>query len=136
MIATREQQKARALELMPKLGLPEGYIKAFEKDSDYVGAYFSELWKNPLVKTLIKNLEQFNGIFVYYVTHEDFPWGECYTFLCVSKYVEDLKITDVKDYPNDGKIAWAWVENIDRPYMSEYGSVALKNKDGFLVRVG
>ena len=136
MIATREQQKERALQLMPKLGLPGDYIKAFAKDVNYVGEYFSELWKNPLVKTLIKNLEQFNEIFVYYVTHEYFPWGECYTFLCVSKYVEDLKITDVKDYPNDGKIAWGWVENIDRPYMSEYGSVALKNKDGFLVRVG
>ena len=136
MIATREQQKAKAFELMEKLGLPELYQRCVVGNEDFVGEYFAWEHEYPELSVLIKNLEKINGFYVYYVTHEYAWFGECYTLLCVSKYLEDFDHTDVRETKNGDKVVWAYVENISYPERSEFGSITVRKKtDGFLVRV-
>ena len=136
MIATREQQKAKALELMEKLGLPELYQKCVEGNPDFVGEYFAWELEYPELSVLIKNLETLNGFYVYYVTHSYSCFGECYSLLCVSKYLDDFQHTDVRETKNGDKVVWAYVENISYPERSEFGSITVRKKtDGFLVRV-
>ena len=71
---------------------------------------------------------------MYYVTRDFMTWGACFSFLCVSKYGEDLPRINVRECANGEKIVWAWVENIDNPQDSEYGSIVVINDKGFLVR--
>lgn len=136
MIATREQQKAKALELMKQLGLAELFIKGIEKSPNFVQEFFSAVWENPEVKTMLERLESEKGIFVYYVTHEETSFGECYSFLYVSSYLEDFSRQDIRESKNGDKVVFAWVENISSPTHSEFGSIVVSNECGVLVRVG
>ena len=67
---------------------------------------------------------------------ENCSFGECYSFLCVSKYLEDFPRTVVRKSKNGVVMVHAWVENITRPGWSEFGTIGERIKhDGFLVRV-
>lgn len=136
MKATREQQKAKALELMKKLGMDELFIEGLEKSPNFVPEFFSAVWDDVKVKAIVERLENERGIFVYYVTHEETSFGECYSFLCVSNYLEDFPRQDIRECANGDKLVYAWVENISRPAHSEYGSIVVSNECGVLVRVG
>ena len=135
MKVTREQQKAKALELLGKLGAHELYIKCVAESDDFVGNFFSWHTASGIVKTMVERLEREKGIFVYYVTKEIMPFGECFSFLCVSSYEEDLPRQDIRDCKNGEKLVFAWVENLDKPQYSEYGTIAVRNDNGFLFRV-
>ena len=135
MIATREQQKEKALELLRELGVHDLYIECVAEDTDFVKKYSAWHEANGKLKDLIESFERNTGAYVYYVTHEDCPWGECYSFLCVSKYSSDIPLTTVRKAKHGLMMVHAWVENLSRPECSEFGTIVVKLKnDGFLVR--
>ena len=137
MIATKEQQKDKALELLRELGVNDLYIDCVEEDTEFVKKYSAWHEASGKLKDIIENVERTTGAYIYYVTHNLFPWGDCYSFLCVSKYLEDFPLTTVRKGRNGLMFVHAWVENISRPECSEFGNIAVKIKqDGFLVRQG
>ena len=136
MIATREQQRDKALELMREIGVLPLYIDCVQEDMEFVKKYWS-MWNDGSgkLRELIENFERERGAYVYYVTHENCSFGECYSFLCVSKYLEDFPLTVVRKSKNGVVMVHAWVENITHPEWSEFGTIGVRIKhDGFLVR--
>lgn len=135
MIATREQQKKKAIKLLMKLGVHELFIHCVVCMENFVKDYFSADFKNPKLKGIIENFEKTTGSYVYYVLYNDCSYGECYSFLCVSKYEEDILRTDARRCTDGSLAVMAWVENITFPEKSEYGTIVVHNKYGFLSRV-
>lgn len=137
MNVSREDKKTEALKRMEVLGLFKPCIKAF-KDRDEVqlseqngGLY--EFSDNDVLNELVKNFEaQHNGL-VYHVIHTYTEFGELYNFLYVSDHSEEWEM-DNADL-TDGYV-FAYVENVDDPICSEFGTIAVKGKFGGLVRVG
>lgn len=133
MIATREQQRDKALELMREIGVLPLYIDCVQEDMEFVKNYWA-MWidKRGKLRELIEKFEREYGAYVYYVTQENWRFGNCYSFLCVSKYSEYF----VRKRKNGDVMVHAWVEYINNPEWSEFGTIGVRIKhDGFLVRV-
>ena len=130
-------QKEKALECMQKLDIYKPYIRKFEKDGtitlfERFGGYYITNDQEPELLNKIKEFEAETGSLVYAVTREIFEFGECYSFLCVSKYEEDWEFTvDVGPY---GAYVWSWVWNKDYEYCSEYGTIGVKSFGGGIMR--
>ena len=131
-------QKEKALECMQKLDIYKPYIRKFEKDGtitlfERFGGYYINEHQEPELLNKIKEFEAETGSLVYAVTHEIFEFGECYSFLCVSKYEEDWGHT--VDLAARGAYVWSWVWNKDYEYCSEYGTIGVASFGGGLARV-
>lgn len=133
----QQQQKELAISLMKQLDIYQPYIDVFEKENivsyfeRYIGFWAyqdKELYKK------MKELEQEYGCIVYAITHEFMEFGECYSFLIVSKYKEDWALS----LNSDGKthLAFAYVWNKTDDTCSEFGTVAVKSAFGGITRVG
>lgn len=135
-VVTRAHQKAKALQFMAQLGIEKLFGDILYNEQYGIKEFFSESYEDPNVGKIIERLEDRFGCLVYYVTHENTSFGECYSFLYVSKYAEDLAVQEIRSCSNDVKMALAWVENLSAPHCSEFGSVAVKKQCGCLFRVG
>ena len=128
MKATKDQQLEKALELAKTLGLRvTGVLTSAEFYSSISGTNIFEkiVW-----------LEETFGVLVYAWTHEFTSFGECYSFLYVSSYLEDFPHHDIRVGKNGEMVALAWVWTVDREHCSEFGSIVVKNEHGTLVRIG
>ena len=131
-------QKEKAIECMQKLDIYKPYIKAF-KDKGIVtlferfGGYYITEDEEPELLNKIKEFEKETGSIVYAVTHELFQFGECYSFLCISKYEEDWELTlETNGYTS---YVWSYVWNKNYDWCSEYGTIAVKSFGGGIARV-
>lgn len=129
MKATREEQELKAKALKETLRI--GWVPSVN-----VAEFFANAYENPKIKDVIEGLEERHNVLVYYVTHEKTSFGECYLFLYVSSYKEDFPHQDIKFCKNGEMIVLAWVWNVTKEYDSEFGSIAVVNDHGALVRVG
>lgn len=131
-------QKEVAISAMKSLDIYKPYIKKFEKDGtvtlfERFGGYYIYEDNEPELLKKIREFEAETGSLVYAVTHEIFPFGECYSFLIVSKYDEEWEVTleEVKD-----GYAFSYVWNKTDDYCSEFGTIAVKSFGGGIARVG
>ena len=130
-------QKELAIKCLNELNIYKPYIKTFEKDGtvtlfERFGGYYITADQEPELLNKIKEFEAETGSLVYAVTHEIFEFGECYSFLCISKYEEDWDLTlEVGPY---GSYAFAYVWNKDDDWCSEYGTIAVKSFGGGITR--
>ena len=129
MKATRADQELKARYLKECLGI--GWVPAVN-----VSEFFSIAYENPKLKEAIDLLEENFNVLVYYVTHEVTSFGECYSFLYVSSYLEDFPHHDIRVGENGEMVVLAYVWNVDKKHCSEFGSIVVKNKNGVLVRIG
>lgn len=131
-------QKEKALECMKTLNIYKPYIRKFDKDGtvtlfERFGGYYIDTENELELFNKIKEFEAETGSLVYAVTHERFWFGECYSFLCVSKYEEDWEYTvEQEDQYN---IAWAYVWNKTDEWCSEFGSIGIKSLWGGIARI-
>lgn len=129
-------QKEVAISAMKSLDIYKPYIKKFEKDGTitlfegFGGYYISEDTEPELLKK-IKEFEAEYESIVYAVTHEFFEFGECYSFLIISKYEDEWE--DTLRGIQDG-YAFAYVWNKDDDYCSEFGDVFVKSFGGGIAR--
>ena len=91
-------QKEVAIECMKNLNIYKPYIRKFEKDGtitlfERFGGYYIDEYNEPELLKKIKEFEAEYECIVYAVTHEFFMFGECYSFLCISKYEEEWERT-------------------------------------------
>ena len=133
----KEQQKAKAIEIMKQMDIYKPYIEGF-KNEDKVCFFeqFGGFWvyQEPEVEAKMKELENEYGCTVYAITHEFTHFGECYSFLLVSKCEEewDMLVTSEKN----NHYAFAYVWNKDDDYCSEFGTVVVKSFGGGIKRIG
>jgi predicted 3-demethylubiquinone-9 3-methyltransferase (glyoxalase superfamily) len=128
-------QREVAIKCMQKLNIYKPYIKAFENGTitlfERFGGYYITEDQEPELLNKIKEFEEETGSIVYAVTHERFEFGECYSFLIVSKYDEEWEMTleEVKD-----EYAFAYVWNKTDEWCSEYGTIGVKSFGGGIAR--
>jgi len=125
--------------ILEELGVPN-YVRILFDQSDTV-FMFGRL---ALVRAdeyfrfseIIRRIEHDSGAKVYAVTHDFIePIGECYSFLCVSKYEEDYE----QMFQPMGRgvyRVYAYCYNVACSECSEYGSVFVTCTNDKLVRVG
>ena len=129
-------QKEVAISAMKSLDILPAYIKKFEKDGTitlferFAGFYIDEYNEPELLKE-IKQFEAEYECIVYAVTHEFFEFGECYSFLCVSKYEEEWDRT--LKYAKMG-LAWSYVWNKSAEWCSEFGTISVASLGGGVAR--
>ena len=131
-------QKEVAISAMKSLDIYAPYIKKFEKDGtvtlfERFGGYYIDEYNEPELLKKIRAFEEETGSLVYAVTHNIFEFGECYSFLIISKYEEEWSMTleEVKD-----SYAFSYVWNKTDDYCSEFGTIAVKSFGGGIARVG
>ena len=134
---TRENKKVEAIKRMKMLGLFKPCIKSFEKYDELQltepngGLY--EFSDNEELKAKVKEFEEDYNALVYHVIHTYTQFGELYSFLFVSDYEEEWEM-DIADVKDGYAIAYVW--NKSDEWMSEMGSIVVREKFGGLVRVG
>lgn len=131
-------QKEVALSAMKSLDILPAYINKFKKDGtitlfERFGGYYIEEYNEPKLLEKIKDFEAETGSIVYAVTHEIFMFGECYSFLIISKYEEEWEyaLEDVKE-----GYAFSYVWNKTDEWCSEFGTVTIQSLGGGIRRVG
>ena len=133
----KQQQKAKAIEIMKQMDIYKPYIDGFKNENkvcffEQFGGFW--VYQEPEVEAKMKELENEYGCTVYAITHEFTHFGECYSFLLVSKYEEewDMLVTSEKN----NHYAFAYVWNKDDDYCSEFGTVVVKSFGGGIKRIG
>ena len=131
-----EERKIKAIELLKQLGIYKPYIEGFkEKDQVCFFERFGGYWvdQEPEVYSKMKEVEaQFNCT-VYAITHEYTEFGECYSFLLVTRYKQEWKNLVVSE--NGTHYAFAYVWNKDDDWCSELGTIGVKSFGGGIARV-
>ena len=131
-----EERKIKAIELLKQLGIYKPYIEGFkEKDQVCFFERFGGYWvdQEPEVYNKMKEVEaQFNCT-VYAITHEYTEFGECYSFLLVTRYKQEWKNLVVSE--NGTHYAFAYVWNKDDDWCSELGTIGVKSFGGGITRV-
>ena len=131
-----EERKIKAIELLKQLGIYKPYIEDFkEKDQVCFFERFGGYWvdQEPEVYNKMKEVEaQFNCT-VYAITHEYTEFGECYSFLLVTRYKQEWKNLVVSE--NGTHYAFAYVWNRDDDWCSELGTIGVKSFGGGIARV-
>ena len=131
-------QKEVAIQCLKELDIYKPYFRRFEKDGTVAlfarfGGYYMDENQEPELFKKIREFETKTGSLVYAVTHEIFEFGECYNFLCISKYEEDWDYS-VETTPY-GSYVWSYVWNKDMEYCSEYGTIQVKSFGGGIARI-
>lgn len=137
-IATKEEQKTKAIEFMKTLDIYKPYVQGFEKnDSVCFFERFGGYWvdQEPEIYEKMKEIEKEHELTVYAITHENAEFGECWSFLYVSKYKEDWEYT-VSQCGNNAYYAAAYVWNKTEEFFSEFGDIVVKCFGGGLCRIG
>jgi len=129
----RTVQKQEALERMKMLKLHENVIREFEKEdlinlSEHGGILY---WLDDKQKEYVARFEREHNAVVYHVIHNYTEFGELLAFLYVSSHEEEWEYD--RDDLKDG-YALAYVENLDDPCFSEFGSIGIKPQFGGLCR--
>lgn len=131
----KEERFIEAIERMKLLKLDTPCIEAFTKGNVWESEGYGALYEvNDKEQKLIDNFEKnHKGCLVYHMIHNKFEFGECYSMLYVSSNKEEWE-SDKEDIKNG--YVFAYVENVDAPWCSEFGSIAVKPSFGGLVRLG
>ena len=131
------KQKEKAIEIMKQMDIYKPYIEGFEKDDkvcffEQFGGFW--VYQEPEVEAKMKELEKEYGCKIYAITHEYTQFGECYSFLLVSKYEEEWEMCAVSDKNKHYAFAYVWNKTDD--WCSEFGTVAVQSYGGGIKRIG
>lgn len=141
MNVSREIKKVEAINRMKELGLFAPCIKAFKsRDEVQLSEQTGGLYEFSADRELTAKVQEFerkNNALVYHVIHIlmrlDGEVMDMYNFLYVSDYQEEWEM-DQNDIKEGYALVYVWNKTID--YFSEFGSIAVKEKFGGLVRIG
>lgn len=140
MNVSKEIKKAEAINRMKELGLFAPCIKVFKRGEVQLSEPTGGLYEFSSDKELTAKVQEFekeNNALVYHVIHTpmmlDGEAMDMYNFLYVSDYQEEWEM-DQNDIKEGYALAYVWNKTID--YFSEFGSIAVKERFGGLVRIG
>ena len=130
----KKERFDEAIERMKLLKLDTQCIEAFTKgkvwESEGIGALYEV---NEEEQFIIDKFEAHHeDCLVYHMIHNVYEFGVCYSILYESPDKEEWQ--QDKDDIKDGYV-FAYVENIDDDFCSEFGSIAIKPQFGGLMRL-
>ena len=129
-------KKEKALELLKEMDIYKPYIRGF-RESDKVCFFenFEGYWlhQEPEIDRKRKEIETKYNCFVYAVTHEFTPFGECWSFLIVTDYKSEWKTLMWSE--GNKHTAFAYVWNKDDDWCSEFGSITVQSFGGGIKRI-
>lgn len=133
---SQETKKKEAIKRMEILGLFKPCINVFAKYdevqlSEQTGGLY-EFNDDAALNKKVNEFETEYDALVYHVIHTYTQFGELYSFLYVSDHEDEWKI-DNEDLYEGYAVAYVW--NKTDEWMSEFGSIGIKEKFGGLVRV-
>ena len=130
----KKERFDEAIERMKLLKLDKQCIEAFTKGKVWESEGFGALYEvNEKEQMIIDKFEAHHkDCLVYHMIHNKFEFGECYSILYVSSDKEEWE--DDKANIKEGYV-FAYVENVDDPWCSEFGSIAIKSQFGGLMRL-
>lgn len=131
----KEERFIEAIERMKMLKLDKGCIEAFTKGKVWESEGYGALYQLRDEEQMIvdKFEASHENCLVYHMIHNVYEFGECYSILYVSPDKEEWE-NDKADI-KEGYV-FAYVENVDDPWCSEFGSIAIRPSFGGLVRLG
>ena len=131
----KKERFIEAIKRMKLLKLDKDCIEAFTKGKVWESEGFGALYQLRDEEQMIvdKFEAHHKDCLVYHMIHNKYEFGECYSILYVSPDTDEWQ-RDKEDI-KDGYV-FAYVENIDDPWCSEFGSIAVKSQFGGLVRLG
>ena len=137
-IATKEEQKAKAIEFMRTLDIYKPYIHGFEQSNrgcffERFGGYWVD--QEPEIFAKMKEVEETYNCTVYAITHEYTEFGEMWSFLYVSQYTEDWEYS-LTDYEDGSYYVASYVWNKSDEMLSELGDIVVRSFGGGLNRIG
>ena len=138
-IANKDQMHAEAVRTLNEMGVCTPLVKDFEhNDRVYLFKNYEGFRIHPdsTLAAKIHEIEQKYGHKVFGITYEKFSFGRIYSFLLVSKYRDDWRLSFDR-LPFRGRFrifAYCW--NLDKEEYSEYGSVIIDSAIGGIRRVG
>lgn len=136
MNVSRENKKREAIARMKALKLFAPCIKAFKNNdevqlSEMTGGLY-EFSGNAELTAKVKEFEAEHNALVYHVIHTFTQFGELYNFLYVSDHEEEWML-DNEDIKENYALCYVW--NKDDDWCSEFGTIAVRQKFGGLVRI-
>ena len=135
MKALREQQVAEAIYYLQRMGVAKLFIDAVCQSPSFLQDFYAEAWDCPELANVLKRLEE-NGSLPYFVTHEEMTFGECYSILTISPYIEDFAYSKPTYIQEMGAFrVYAYVWNVSDDSKSEPGSIYVEVKNKIPYRV-
>lgn len=136
MNISRELKKEEALKRMVELDLFEPCIRAFKNRdevqlSEMTGGLYEFSGETELVEQIREFEERYNAL-VYHVIHTFTEFGELYNFLYVSDHEEEWEM-EWEDLQDNYVFSYVW--NKTDEWCSEFGTIAVRQKFGGLVRI-
>ena len=130
----KKERFDEAIKRMKLLKLDKQCIEAFTKGKVWESEGFGALYQLSDEEQMIvdKFEAHHEGCLVYHMIHNVYEFGECYSILYVSPDKDEWQ-RDKEDI-KDGYV-FAYVENIDDDFCSEFGSIAIKPQFGGLMRL-
>lgn len=133
---TQEQRKTKAIELLHQLDIYEPYIQGFENDNqvcffENYGGYW--VYQEPDVYKKMLEIENEYNCTVYAITHEWASFGECYSFLYVSRYKSEWPYSLVTEDGVHYATAYVWNKSFEE--FSEIGTIGVKSFGGGIARI-
>ena len=131
-----EERKIKAIELLKKLDIYEPYIEGFEKENNVCfferfGGYW--VYQEPEVLKKMKEIEEEFNCTVYAITHEYTEFGECYSFMLVTRYKYEWDNLLFKDGSTFYAFSYVWNKTYED--FSEFGTIGVRSFGGGITRV-
>ena len=131
----KNKQKQKAIEFLKQMDIYKPYIEGFEKEDkvcffEGYGGYW--VYQEPEIEAKMKQLEEEYDCTVYAITHEFTRFGECWSFLLVTKYEEEWD--DLLNSERNVHYGFAYVWNKDDDWCSEFGTIGVKSFGGGITR--
>ena len=133
----KQQQKEQAIKYLQQLDVYKPYVDGFQKENQVcIFERFAGFWvyQYPEVIKKMKTIEKEFGATVYAITHEYTDFGECYSFMLVTKYKEEWR--SLLRSNKNTHYAFAYVWNKSDDWCSELGTITVKNGFGGITRIG
>ena len=133
----KQARKEQAIKYLQQLDIYKPYIDGFEKENEVcVFEHFAGFWayQYPEIEAKMKAIEKQFGCTVYAITHEFMPFGECYSFLFVSKYKDEWDMLLHSDKNKHSIYAYVW--NKSDEWCSEFGTIGVISGLGGITRIG
>lgn len=131
-----EERKIKAIELLKKLDIYEPYIEGFEKENNVCfferfGGYW--VYQEPEIFKKMKEIEEKFNCTVYAITHEYTEFGECYSFMLVTRYKYEWDNLLFKDGSTFYAFSYVWNKTYED--FSEFGTIGVRSFGGGITRV-
>ena len=131
-----DERKIKAIELLKELDIYEPYIEGFEKENNVCfferfGGYW--VYQEPEVLKTMKEIEEEFNCTVYAITHEYTEFGECYSFMLVTRYKYEWDNLLFKDGSTFYAFSYVWNKTYED--FSEFGTIGVRSFGGGITRV-